>query len=214
MSYLGLIILDSNYSDIFTVVDAYNLEDFLEEIKYHCKFICEIYDIKRPWEEDCLEEYLIDKMRRKTFFYPINNNDYVIVSDSFNEKNIEEKALIVLQTQKKLSEKLSPIVAVKTLSDEICISIFTVDSDKATIHIEYDAHTSNLYFCNKKVIEEHLKIKLTNLDNAIKKCSEFEELVNMVSQMLNLPIDISYKKVSKSPKTFNACKFDSKGGGV
>ena len=100
------------------------------------------------------------------------------------------------------------------MSDEICISIFTVDSDKATIHIEYDAHTSKLYFCNKKVIEEHLKIKLTNLDNAIKKCSEFEELVNMVSQMLNLPIDISYKKVSKSPKTFNACKFDSKGGGV
>lgn len=208
---LGLVIANANYSDVFNTADIYNLDFFVKETESVADFISEIYNIYRPWEKECLEEFFLEKMRWQTIFYQYRGSSFVVVSNSFTEKNIEKKTDEFMQVQYEIAEKISPVVAFKTINEkEISVFLVTGDSKKASIKIVVEKNMFGFSFTNSKLIENFFDIKTNDFKKLIDDCCNFNELVTILSEKLKLPLDMTFEKVRRNQKKLNAVKFDTR----
>lgn len=208
---MGLVIVNDSYCDVFNTTDIYNLNYFVKEAKEVAEFISEIYNIYRPWEKDCLEEFFLEKMRWQTIFYQYSDFSFVVVSNSFTQKNIDRKIDEFMQVQYEFAEKICPVVAFKTINEkEISVLLVTEDSKKTSIKVIVENNSFNLYFTNSKLIERYFDITTTDLKKLIDDCRNFNELVTILSEKLNIPLNISFEEVRRNQKKLNACKFDTR----
>ena len=208
---LGLVMVNSNYSDVFNTTDIYNLDFFVKETEEVADFISKIYNIFIPWEKDCLEEFFLEKMRWQTIFYQYNKYSFLVVSNSFTQKNIENKIDDFMQVQNEIVEKISPIVAFKTINEkEISIFLLTDDSKRASIKITMEKNMFVFSFTNSKLIENFFDIKTIDFKKLIDQCCNFNELVTILSEKLKLPLDMNFEKVRRNQKNLNAVKFDTR----
>lgn len=211
MVNLGLIVIGSNYSDVFSITDIYNVKSFVNEAEENAKFIAEVYNIFRPWEIECLEDYLIDNMRWRTFFYQCADESFVVVSDSFTLKNLEKKAIDFINLENKFAETIAPIIALKSIDKkELSITLFVDGLDKSSVSIRLNGKSYKVYWENENIIKKYLNITEDVLNSLITEYCEFEKIVNALSDELKLPLNISFDKVRRDQKRLNAYKFDTR----
>ena len=211
MVNLGLIVIGSNYSDVFSITDIYNVKSFVNEAEENAKFIAEVYNIFRPWEIECLEDYLIDNMRWRTFFYQCADESFVVVSDSFTLKNLEKKAIDFINLENKFVETIAPIIALKSIDKkELSITLFVDGLDKSSVSIRLNGKSYKVYWENENIIKKYLNITEDVLNSLITEYCEFEKIVNALSDELKLPLNISFDKVRRDQKRLNAYKFDTR----
>ena len=211
MVNLGLIVIGSNYSDVFSITDIYNVKSFVNEAEENAKFIAEVYNIFRPWEIECLEDYLIDNMRWRTFFYQCADESFVVVSDSFTLKNLEKKAIDFINLENKFAETIAPIIALKSIDKkELSITLFVDGLDKSSVSIRLNGKSYKVYWENENIIKKYLNITEDVLNSLITEYCEFEKIVNALSDELKLPLNISFDKVRCDQKRLNAYKFDTR----
>ena len=211
MVNLGLIVIGSNYSDVFSITDIYNVKSFVNEAEENAKFIAEVYNIFRPWEIECLEDYLIDNMRWRTFFYQCADESFVVVSDSFTLKNLKKKAIDFINLENKFVETIAPIIALKSIDKkELSITLFVDGLDKSSVSIRLNGKSYKVYWENENIIKKYLNITEDVLNSLITEYCEFEKIVNALSDELKLPLNISFDKVRRDQKRLNAYKFDTR----
>lgn len=211
MTYLGLVIANANYCDVFDTTDIYNLRFFVKETEEIAEFIANIYNVYFPWEKECLEEFILEKMRWQTIFYKQNKSSYVVVSDSFTPKNIEKKAVEFIKIQYEFAKEISPVIALKTITEKEVSIFLTMDgSQNATIKAMLDGAGFKCVLENTKLIENFFNVTKTELTTCIENGCDFNELVNLLSKKLNLPLNISFEKVRRNQTRLNACKFDTR----
>lgn len=154
-----------------------------------------------------MESDLINKMNLVGYLYNCKPNWYMFVYPKFKKENIVEFTLKMFENDDFICNTAISPACFYVDTDELFVGVCTQLG--VTSFIEFKKHTDNSFKFSFRNLEEFISffdLPKNVFDGFCTECS-FTYLVHEISEILGLPLDVSYNKMNRAPKHMGACRY-------